>query len=129
MTVPQSRADRISTGIAGEFLVAGELAKRSWISTLTAKNTPKIDVLAARADLHARVQVKTRTPAYRRAWRVGKGFLEGERDFVVLVDLGEEEEPPKFWILPAAEANRLIVNEQLRTADVETYLGQWGLLE
>jgi hypothetical protein len=27
-------------GIAGEFLVAGELSKRGWIATLTAKNIP-----------------------------------------------------------------------------------------
>jgi hypothetical protein len=45
----------------------------------------------------------------------------------VLVNLGDEEEPPKFWILLAAEANQLIVYEQLKTADVEAYLGQWGL--
>jgi hypothetical protein len=78
---PQSRADRISTGIAGEFLVAGELAKRGWVSTLTAKNTPKIDVLAARADLHAPIQVKTRTPAYRRALARWQGLPGGRARF------------------------------------------------
>ena len=112
---------RITTGIAGEFLVAGELSKRSWIATLTAKNTPHVDVLAARpfGDLQARIQVKTRSPAYAYAHRVGKCFaMDGERDFVVLVDLGGESDAPRYWIIPAGEANRLITSEQLRTKDV-----------
>jgi hypothetical protein len=33
--------DRITRGIAGEHFVCGELAKRGWIATLTAKNTPR----------------------------------------------------------------------------------------
>jgi hypothetical protein len=42
-------ADRITTAIAGEHFVCGELAKRGWIATLTAKNTPRVDILAHRA--------------------------------------------------------------------------------
>ena len=134
MTGPSTRdtSDRIRTGIAGEFLVAGELAKRGWISTLTAKNTPHVDVLAAKpsGDIHARIQVKTRSPAYSYAHRVGRRFsMDGERDFVVLVDLGEETEAPRYWIIPAREANRLIANEQLRTRDIAEYADRWDLLD
>jgi hypothetical protein len=134
VTGPSTRdaSDRIRTGIAGEFLVAGELAKRGWISTLTAKNTPHVDVLAAKpsGDIHARIQVKTRSPAYAYAHRVGKRFsMDGERDFVVLVDLGEETEMPRYWIIPASEANGLITNQQLRTKDVADYKNRWDLLE
>ena len=123
---------RIRTGIAGEFLVAGELSKRGWIATLTARNTPNVDVLAARpsGDVHARIQVKTRSPAYTYAHRVGKGFSMAEdRDFVVLVDVGEEAEVPRYWIVPAREANRLITNEQLRTKDIAEYENRWDLLD
>jgi hypothetical protein len=124
--------DRIRTGIAGEFLVAGELSKRGWIATLTAKNTPHVDVLAARpaGDVHARIQVKTRSSAYACAHRVGKGFsVDGARDFVVLVDVGKEAEAPRYWIIPATEANRLITNQQLRTKDVAEYEDRWDLLD
>lgn len=67
-----SRGSRITTGIAGECLVAVELSKRGWIAILTAKNTPRVDVLAARSsgDVQARIQVKTRSPAYAYAHRV-----------------------------------------------------------
>ncbi len=128
----QSRNSRITTGIAGEFLVAGELSKRGWIATLTAKNTPNVDVLAARpsGDIHARIQVKTRTPAYSYAHRVGKRFeMDGERDFVVLVDLGKDADVPRYWIIPANEANRLITSQQLRTKDVAEFENRWDLLE
>jgi hypothetical protein len=130
--VVRDSSARIRTGIAGEFLVAGELCKRGWIATLTAKNTPHVDVLAARpsGDVHARIQIKTRSPAYPYAHRVGKGFaMDGERDFVVLVDLGEENEVPRYWVLPASKANRLITHEQLRTKDIGSYENRWDLLE
>jgi hypothetical protein len=128
-----SRRDgsRIRTGIAGEFLVAGELSKRGWIATLTAKNTPHVDVLAARpsGDVHARIQVKTRSSAYPYAHRVGKRFsMDGERDFVILVDLGEESDVARYWIIAADEANRLITNQQLRTKDIAEYENRWELL-
>src|SRR3954447_14228173 len=103
----RNRGETIRTGIAGEFFVAAELSKRGWIATLTAKNTPDVDVLASRptGDLHARIQVKTRTPAYRRAHRVGKALrLVGQRDFLILVDLGSDDETPAYWIVPTAIA-------------------------
>lgn len=130
--VPQDTSDRIRTGIAGEFLVAGELSKRGWIAILTAKNTPHVDVLAARpaGDVHARIQVKTRSPAYSYAHRVGKRFpMDGERDFVVLVDLGTDDEVPRYWVIPAGTANRLITNQQLRTKDISDYENRWDLLD
>ena len=131
---PEPKHDRgqtIRTGIAGEFFVAGELSKRGWIATLTAKNTPDVDVLASRpiGDTHARIQVKTRTPAYAYAHRVGKKLnLVGERDFLVLVDLGHEGEPPRYWILPTLIALDLITNEQIRTKDVDEFEDRWDLL-
>src|SRR3954454_5700942 len=96
-------SSRITTGIAGEHFVAGELAKRGWIATLTAKNTQHVDVLAQRpaSDTFAAVQVKTRTPAYRYAWRVGKPGPAGPRDFYVFVDVGASDERPRYWVVPA----------------------------
>jgi hypothetical protein len=132
---PEPKHDRgqsIRTGIAGEFFVAAELSKRGWIATLTAKNTPDVDVLASRptGDTHARIQIKSRTPAYAYAHRVGKELkLVGERDFLVLVDLGGEGEPPRYWIIPTVIAAELIANEQIRTKDVDEFEGRWDLLD
>ncbi len=107
------------------------LSKRGWIATLTAKNTPDVDVLASRpiGDVHARIQVKTRSPAYLYAHRVGKRLrLVGDRDFLVLVHVGTEEESPSYWIIPTLEAVGLIKYEQIRTRDVDKYQGRWDLL-
>jgi hypothetical protein len=128
---PKNRGQTVRTGIAGEFFVAAELSKRGWIATLTAKNTPDVDVLASRptGDVHARIQVKTRTPAYKYAHRVGKRLkLVGERDFLILVDLGDDEESPRYWIVPTRVAAGLITSEQIRTKDIEEYKDRWDLL-
>jgi hypothetical protein len=125
------RGERIRTGIAGEFYVAAELSRRGWIATLTAKNTPDYDVLAARpaGDTQARIDVKTRTPAYGRAWRVGNIRMSGERDFIVLVYLGEDYASPRHWIVPARQAQELIVHEQIRVKDVGEFEDRWDLLD
>jgi hypothetical protein len=47
----------------------------------------------------------------------------------VLVDVGEEDQPPRYWIVPARAAQKLIVSRQLRTKDVEQYRDAWGLLD
>jgi hypothetical protein len=126
-----NRPSRITTGIAGEHFVAGELAKRGWIATLTAKNTPAVDVLAQRpaSATFAAIQVKTRTPAYRYAWRVGNPGPAGERDYYVFVDVGSIDEQPRYWIVPASTAVALITNEQIRVKDIQEFEGRWELLE
>lgn len=55
--------------------------------------------------------------------------MDGERDFVVLVDLGGESDIPRYWIIPVDEANRLITSEQLRTKDVSEFENRWDLLD
>jgi hypothetical protein len=125
------RGRRVRTGIAGEFFVAAELSKRGWIATLTAKNTPDVDLLASwpDGDTHARIQVKTRTPSYGYAHRVGRSLrLVGDRDFLVLVDLGDDENPPLYWIIPTTVASGLIRNEQIRTGDIGESRDRWDLL-
>jgi PhoPQ-activated pathogenicity-related protein len=54
-----NRGQNTFTAIAGEHFVAGELSKRGWIATLTAKNTPGVDVLATIGDKFVRIDVKT----------------------------------------------------------------------
>src|SRR5215212_101083 len=114
MLQDDNRGQRMRTGIAGEFFVAAELSKRGWIATLTAKNTPDVDVLASRptGDVHARIQVKTRSPAYSYAHRVGS-----------------EAETPRYWVIPTTTAARLIKNEQIRTGDIAHFEDRWDLLD
>lgn len=125
------RGQRQLTSIAGEHLVAGELSKRGWIATLTGKNTPGFDVLAARPTGYTVcIDVKTRSTAYQYAWRLGSGIhISGKRDFTVLVDLGEDDEPPLYWIIPARTAQKLTTDNQIRDKDVEEFQNRWELLD
>jgi hypothetical protein len=122
----------IRTAIAGEFFVAAELSKRGWIATLTAKNTPGVDILAARptGDTHVRIDVKARSGTSQYSWRCGKVSMRGERDFAVFVDIGDEDESPFYWIVPARIAHtRLINNQTMKTKDVEEFRDRWDLLD
>ena len=126
----ESARRRIETGVAGEHFVCAELSKRGWVAALTAKNTPAMDVLATRLDNSSvvRIQVKTRSPSYRYAHRVRHIELDGTHDYVVLVDIGEVDEAPEYWVIPAGIANGLIKSEQIRTSDVEEFRDRWDLL-
>lgn len=59
-------SDRILTGIAGEFLVAGELSKRGWIATLTAKTRMIAPGKGSTRRDAARACRSTRSPINRR---------------------------------------------------------------
>jgi hypothetical protein len=127
------RGQNVRTAIAGEFFVAGELTKRGWIATLTSKNTPGVDILANQDDRFIRIDVKTRTSGYRGGWQVGHVRISDPGDFIVLVDLGWEDEPPEYWIVPARTAQNLLVRSGgrvlIRGRDVEEFHDAWGLLD
>jgi hypothetical protein len=124
--------EQITRGIAGEHFVCGELAKRGWIATLTAKITPSVDILAHRPE-SARppipIQVKTRSTAHRRTWRVGHEDRVLTFGLYVLVDLGDMDESPSYWVVPAEAARDLWTRERIGIADVQSYLDRWDLLE
>lgn len=132
-TTPIARGRNGRTCVAGEFLVAGELAKRDWVVTLTAKNTAGFDIVATRpesnSDVSVRIDVKTRRPQDPQAWRIGGIHITGPHDFVVLVGLGDEDQVPTYRILPAREARRLVTNDQLRLTSVREYEDRWDLLD
>jgi hypothetical protein len=51
----------------------------------------------------------------------------------VLVDLGNEDESPWYWIVPASVARSLAMSgggrTQIRTHDVEKFQDRWDLLD
>ncbi len=76
-----------------------------------------------------RIDVKTRSGRFQGGWWVGGLHISGPRDFVVLVDLGDEDQPPLYWVLPARVAQRLATSDQIRTTDVENYEDRWESLD
>lgn len=112
------------TGATGEYYVAAELSRRGFVATITLKNTPNIDVLAASADgkKSVSIQVKTR----RIEGRVGNDFplstkalmKKGNKFFYIFVSL-KTEDPPDFYVIP----------QPLVVARVEPRHQEWRLAD
>ncbi len=103
MEKENKRGGTIFSGVAGELYVAAEISRRGAIATITAKNTPDIDVIGTTKDgsRTAIIQVKAGRSD-------GGGFIVGTSamreyppsSFHVFV-LMKNDEAPKFWIIPS----------------------------
>ena len=60
-------------GVAGEYLVAGELSLRGYIASITLRNSRGIDIIASSADgsKSISIQVKTNSDG-RKSWILNK---------------------------------------------------------
>lgn len=60
---PKPQIEKLKTGLAGEYLVAGIMQMKGWISSLTLKNYPGVDIFGMNPDCDdnrvANIQVKT----------------------------------------------------------------------
>ncbi|MBI2119232.1 MAG: aspartate ammonia-lyase [Elusimicrobia bacterium] len=93
------------TGVAGEYFVAAELSRRGWITTMTLKNTPNIDVIATTPDglRTLNIQVKTRSIENRQGWILNKRIetlVPGNNFFIAFVDLKDRDEKPDYFLIP-----------------------------
>ncbi len=55
------RRDGQLTGASGEFLVAGELARRDWVPTLTPRGVQHTDILARHSESGRMISVQVKT--------------------------------------------------------------------
>ena len=60
--------EKLRTGMAGEYLVAGNMCLRGWTASLTLKNYPGVDIIGQHPDLVenevALIQVKSSLNPY-----------------------------------------------------------------
>ena len=108
-----SKTSRLSaglTGIAGEYLVAGELSRRGYVASITLRNTRGIDILASNADATKSVgiQVKTNQGGGKK-WILSEKI---EKDiatnlFFVFVLLNGLD-TPEYHIVPRAEVTKYV---------------------
>lgn len=92
------------TGASGEYYVAAELCRRGIIATITLKNMPNIDIIAASADgkKSVNIQVKTRrTDTQKNDFPITSSPIKskGNKFFYVFVTL-HKENPPDYHIIP-----------------------------
>jgi hypothetical protein len=48
---------------------------------------------------------------------------------VVLGDVGDPDESPRYWIIPGAPAAEMVRNEQLVTEEIAEFENRWDLLD
>jgi len=148
---------KISTGIAGEYFVAGELSRRGFIASLTLKNTTGIDILASNGEKSINIQVKTRLADKTGGWNLGSKPLDYTSDhnsiFYVLVEASSDQKDKtiNYYIIPKKELNEIVEKEHLawmsgtqksgkarksemrflwikKHTELEKYRDNWGIL-
>ena len=110
------RRDRQLTGASGEFLVAGELARRDWVPTLTPRGVQHTDVLARHSETGRMisVQVKTGTTAVFRLSNRDEQVGPATAQWYVLVRLGGVGSRPDFYVVPALVISALVYVDHRR---------------
>jgi hypothetical protein len=131
--------DRNISGMAGEFLVAGELSRRGYPVSITMGKAKTVDIHAdAQEGKTFRVNVKA--SRYRTSWpiKVDEEKVD-ENLYYIFVYLRSEKEisekkPPEYFIVSAKD----IISKKLVTpfksipgikyVDLRDYEGKWGAL-
>lgn len=99
--------DKANTGIACEFLAAGELARRGYNVTMTFGNTKALDLLVEKDGKLVSVQVKGIQRIKSICWNISLSKLDDLKAFYVLVNLNADTlEAPEYFILTEAEVKK-----------------------
>jgi hypothetical protein len=100
------KLDTTLVGVAGEYLVAGELTLRGYIAAISLRNSRGVDIVASRTDGSGAftIQVKTRSRGTTKKWILNKKCedVSSKNHFYIFVLLsGDEEERSCFHVVPS----------------------------
>jgi hypothetical protein len=91
-------------GVAGEYLVAGELSLRGYIASITLRNSRGIDIIASNADATRSVSIQVKTNSFGgNKWILNKKAEQfySDNHYYVLVSLKNLGERPDYYIVPS----------------------------
>ena len=94
--------DRQLTGMAGEFLVVGQLFKREIQASLTIGNAKGVDVLAYNPSTGKTFTVEVKTVRTPNSFIIKSSRIQAERIYVFVV-LNAPGFPEVFYIVPGSE--------------------------
>ena len=101
----QSRKHTI--GLAGEFLVAGEILRRGVMAAVTYGNAKKADVVAVCGSVAVTIEVKSTSEP---KWVLGGSVPEEVGNYWALVHLPADVSlSPEYYILSSAELRSLVL--------------------
>ena len=100
-------------GVAGEYLVAGELTLRGHIASITLRNSRGMDIIASNADASKSIsiQVKTNSDGHAKWILTQKSeHFYSSNHFYVMVALKPLGHRPDFYIVPSQVVADYIAN-------------------
>ena len=99
------QAHKHSLGLAGEFLVAGELQRRGIIASVTYGTAKKADVIALSPSLSSAVVMEVKSTSNPK-WVLGNSLPDKSEKLWVLVHLPKlQTESPRYFIITSRELN------------------------
>lgn len=105
--MPKELLHKTNTGIASEFLVAGELARRGHNVTMTLGNTKAIDLLIEKDGKLIPVQVKGIQRKKSICWNISLSKIKGQSIIYVLVNLNADTfDHPEYFVLTEKEVSK-----------------------
>lgn len=127
--------DKTQIGLAGEYYVLAQLAQRGLVGALTMGHCKGIDILVSDPKYKAlyRVEVKTTAKAPSReslfgksknyAWAMGEKHetIRDDRLFYCFVHLGDDDELPRFFIVPSKKVASYVRREHRHWRNSRTH--------
>ncbi|MBK9097519.1 MAG: hypothetical protein IPM14_05195 [bacterium] len=126
---------RNSTGLSGEYFVAGELLRRGFNVAITMGNAKAIDLIAEKNGKTFPIQVKSIYKKKNVGWPILKSKIK-QKHFYVFVNLnGDKLTHPEFFICTSTEAKRKIKEYSTRGIlnmyfiNNDNYKGRWDKIK
>ncbi|MEM7335176.1 MAG: hypothetical protein AAF490_24065 [Chloroflexota bacterium] len=91
-------------GVAGEYLVAGELTLRGFIASITLRNSRGVDIIVTNAEATKSVSIQVKTNSNgQKLWMVNKKAESyfSDTNFYIFVTLQSLNERPAYHIVPS----------------------------
>lgn len=122
MDIQEIKLQKMQTGIACEYYVAGELSRLGYNVALTFGNAKSIDLLIEKDNKIIAIQVKGIQKTQSICWNLDKRKIT-KNVFYVLVNLhvDKPKDKPEFFILTSSEARELFRNTP-KQGENRTYL-------
>jgi len=98
----KSQVDKTLTGLAGEFLVAGNLCLKGFLASLTLKNYPKVDVFCLNPKNGKQAAIQVKTLRGEKLYYVPED-IDGSNNPFVFVHITKDDHV-EFYIVPAKVA-------------------------
>jgi hypothetical protein len=101
----------ILAGVAGEYLVAGELSRRGYIASITLRNTRGVDILVSDDEAKKNIAIQVKTNQGKTKWWILDKKAESyfaDNLFYVFVNLNSGD-APDYFIVPSK-----VVAKQIR---------------